>query len=196
MSLLHVVSNALHTRASPPLLLTLEREQLENTTSHPSRAAQTHAYFKRHLSRVKPQNASAYIFFQVAPYCFNPEFFSRVFFNVDLGAKNRAGQTQKCHPFFQGVATAKFRPDLCLQRLRWLFFFFLQQRLRAPHTICAPRRLHLFFFFSDDACFTNSLHPDSPQMDSVVPSSFFTASRSRCSAAESGFNFRHRPRCQ
>lgn len=124
MSLLHVVSNALHSRASPPLLLTLEGEQLENTTSLPSKAAQTDAYFKRHLSRVKPQNASAYIF-PSCPILFLARVLQPgVFFNLDLRAKNRAGQTQKRHPFFQGVATAKFRPDLCLQRLRWLFFFF------------------------------------------------------------------------
>lgn len=75
-----------------------------------------------------------HIFCQVAPYCFKPEFFSRVFFNLDLRAKNRAGQTQKCHPFFQGVATAKFRPDLCLQQLRWLFFFFFYSSGSALHT--------------------------------------------------------------
>lgn len=92
-------------------------------------------------------------FFQIAPYCFKPEFFSRVFFNVDLRAKNRAGETQKCHPFFQGVATAKFRPDLCLQRLRWLFFFFFFTAAapRSTHNLCAPTSPPFFFLATTHA---------------------------------------------
>lgn len=165
---------------------------------NPSEDAEIDAYFKRHLSRIKPQNASAYIFqWQVTPYCFKSEFFTRVCSNLDLRAKNRAGQTPKCVPFFRGVAATKFRPDLCLQQLKWLFFFFFYNSGSALHTQSVRPDAFSFLTTTHDLrTICIQTHLRWIQLLLFFFCCALTASRSRFSAAESGFNLRCRPRCQ